>query len=573
MDKKAIVAALVEMGELLEIRGDNPFQCRAFHNAARILEGLSQDLSEMVKAGTLTEIKGIGKGLAERIGEMVNLGKSSYLQELRASIPPGVLEMLRVPGLGPKKAKILFDKLDLHTLGELEYACKENRLVDLKGFGQKTQDNIIKGLELLKRTAGRFLYDAAFAEAITMLHWVGSKEKLVLRSELAGSIRRRKEIIGDIDIIASVRGSPEKLMKIFTTHPKVEDVLAAGETKSSVRLKSGIQVDLRVVKDKEFPFALLYFTGSKDHNTMLRGIAKNMGLKLNEYGLFEGEKPLPCKDEAGIYRALGLHYIPPEAREGMGEIEFATHHLFPRLVEEKDLRGIFHVHSTYSDGTASIFEMAEEAQRLGFEYMGLSDHSQTAVYANGLKEADLKRQAQEVGEANKKLKKLKILRGTESDILADGSLDYPAKTLDQLDFVIASIHSRFKMDRSQMTRRLVKAVSDPHTRFLGHISGRLLLAREGYDFDSDAVFEAAAKHRVAIEINANPHRFDLDWRFLKRAKEAGVKFSINPDAHSVEGLKDTFYGVGIARKGWLTTEDIINTKPLSEINDYLKPSR
>lgn len=573
MDKKAIVAALVEMGELLEIRGDNPFQCRAFHNAARILEGLSQDLSEMVKAGTLTEIKGIGKGLAERIGEMVNLGKSSYLQELRASIPPGVLEMLRVPGLGPKKAKILFDKLDLHTLGELEYACKENRLVDLKGFGQKTQDNIIKGLELLKRTAGRFLYDAAFAEAITMLHWVGSKEKLVLRSELAGSIRRRKEIIGDIDIIASVRGSPEKLMKIFTTHPKVEDVLAAGETKSSVRLKSGIQVDLRVVKDKEFPFALLYFTGSKDHNTMLRGIAKNMGLKLNEYGLFEGEKPLPCKDEAGIYRALGLHYIPPEAREGMGEIEFATHHLFPRLVEEKDLRGIFHVHSTYSDGTASIFEMAEEAQRLGFEYMGLSDHSQTAVYANGLKEADLKRQAQEVGEANKKLKKLKILRGTESDILADGSLDYPAKTLDQLDFVIASIHSRFKMDRSQMTRRLVKAVSDPHTRFLGHISGRLLLAREGYDFDSDAVFEAAAKHRVAIEINANPHRFDLDWRFLKRAKEAGVKFSINPDAHSVEGLKDTFYGVGIARKGWLTKEDIINTKPLSEINDYLKPSR
>ncbi|KAB2838496.1 DNA polymerase/3'-5' exonuclease PolX, partial [bacterium] len=379
-----------------------------------------------------------------------------------------------------------------------------------------------------------------------------------------------KETIGDIDILASLKGDAAPLMKKFVANPQVEDVGAQGETKSSVRLKSGIQVDFRVVEDKEFPFALLYFTGSKEHNTALRGIAKDKGLKLNEYGLFRGEKPLPCKDEAEIYKALGLNYIPPEAREGMGEIEFAAKRAFPRLIEAQDLRGVFHVHSEWSDGGATVYDMAKEAERLGFEYMGLSDHSQTAAYAGGLKAADLKAQAKEIAAAQKKLKKLRILQGTESDILADGGLDYPAKTLDELDFVIASVHMRFKMEKKEMTKRLVKAISDRHTRILGHISGRLLLAREPYSFDAEAVFEAAAKHKVAIEINANPHRLDLDWRFLQQAKAAGVKFSINPDAHSLNGLSDTFFGVGIARKGWLTKEDVINTKSLAEIEEYWK---
>lgn len=568
MDKKTLISHLEEIAELLEMKGENPFKTRAYHNAARSLEGLSEDPTDLVKADTLTKVPGIGAGIAEKIVEMVKQGKSSYLEELRRSIPPGVLEMLRVPGLGPKKAKLLFDKLELHSIGELEYACKENRLIDLKGFGAKTQENILKGIEHLKKSSGRFLFDVAYVEA-TALKKNLEKEKGVERCEIAGSLRRCKETIGDIDILVSLKGDPAALMKKFVANPQVEDILAQGDTKSSVRMKSGIQVDLRVVKDSEYPFALLYFTGSKEHNTALRGIAKNKGLKLNEYGLYKGEKSLPCKDEAQIYQALGLHFIPPEAREGGGEIEFAAKHAFPRLVEAKDLQGVFHVHSSYSDGNASIQHMAEAAERLGFHYMGLSDHSQSAAYAGGLKPADLAKQAKEIATVQKKLKKLKIFKGTESDILAEGGLDYPAKTLDSLDFVIASVHSRFKMDKAEMTKRLLKAIRDPHTRFLGHISGRLLLGRDAYDLDYDEIFAAAAKHRVAIEINANPHRFDLDWRYLRRAKQAGVKFSINPDAHSVEGLADTFYGVGIARKGWLTKDDIVNTQSLDQIEEYL----
>ena len=569
MDKREIIAALQEIGDLLEIQGENPFKVRAYLNAARVLEGLPRDPGELVASGEICELKGFGPALCEKITEMVNKGRSAYLLELRKSIPPGVLELLRIPGLGPRKAKTLYDELDRHTLGELEYACKENRLIDLKGFGAKTQENILKGIALLKKSSGRFLFDVAYRQAVELLALV-KKQPKVVRAEIAGSLRRCKETIGDIDILASIKGDAAELMKKFAANPQVEDILAQGATKTSVRLKSGIQVDLRAVKDNEFPFALLYFTGSKEHNTTLRGIAKDKGLKLNEYGLYRGEKPLSCKDEADIYKTLGLNYIPPEAREGMGEIEFAAKRAFPRLIEAKDLRGIFHVHSDWSDGIATVVDMAKEAERLGFEYMGLSDHSQTAAYAGGLKAADLKAQAKEIAAAQKKLKKLKILQGTESDILGDGALDYPAKTLDALDFVIASVHMRFKMDKQAMTKRLVKAISNPYTRILGHISGRLLLAREPYFFDNDAVFAAAAKHKVAIEINANPHRLDLDWRFIQRAKAAGVKFAINPDAHSINGLSDTYFGLGVARKGWLTKEDVINTKSLDEIREYWK---
>ncbi|MCE9625575.1 MAG: DNA polymerase/3'-5' exonuclease PolX [Deltaproteobacteria bacterium] len=567
MDKREIIAALEEIGELLEIKGENPFKSRAYQNAARILEGLPQEPADLVASGGILQVKGIGQGLAEKITEMVTQGSSSYLLGLRQAIPPGLLELLKVSGLGPKKARILHRDLDINSLGELEYACKENRLLDLKGFGAKTQEKILKGIEMLKKSAGRFLFDVAYRQAQELLAFV-KKDPKVQRAEIAGSLRRCKETIGDIDILATMKGSAESLMKRFCQNPQVEEILAQGETKSSVRLKSGIQVDLRVVEDSEYAAALIYFTGSKEHNTALRGIAKDKGLKLNEYGLFRGEKPLPCKTEEDIYKALDLHYVPPEAREGMGEIEFAAKKPFPRLVEAKDLRGIFHVHSEWSDGVATIHDMAKEAERLGFEYMGLSDHSQTAVYAGGLKPSDLKEQAEEVAAVQKKLKGIAILRGTESDILADGALDFPAKALDDLDFVIASVHMRFKMDKDEMTKRLVKAVSDKHTRILGHISGRLLLARDGYQFDTEAVFAAAAKNKVAIEINANPHRLDLDWRYLRQAKQAGVKFTINPDAHSINGLSDTFYGVGIARKGWLTKDDILNTKSLKEIREY-----
>ncbi|MDX1386037.1 MAG: PHP domain-containing protein, partial [bacterium] len=342
---------------------------------------------------------------------------------------------------------------------------------------------------------------------------------------------------------------------------------------TSIRLKCGIQVDLRVVNDREFPFALLYFTGSKEHNTVLRQIAKKKGLKLNEYGLFKGKKNLPAKTETDIYQTLGLHYIPPELRENRGEFEFAKKKKYPPLLQEKDIKGIFHAHTTWSDGADSVLAMGKAAEKLGFEYLGLSDHSQSAFYAGGLKPKELKDQSKEIQQANKKLKKCVIFQGTESDILTTGSLDYKPAELINLDFVIASLHSGFKMEKKKMTNRVIKAIQNPYTRFIGHISTRLLLAREGVSLDYSKIFAAAAKYGVVLEINANPHRFDLDWRYLAQAKEVGVKFSINPDAHNTEGLKDTFYGVGIARKGGLRPEDVVNTMKLAEIRNFLKESK
>ncbi len=567
MEKKEIIRALEEIGELLEIQGENPFRCRAYLNAARVLEGIAETPTQLVTSGKILEVKGVGPALAEKITEMVNTGKLIFLEELRQAIPAGVVELLKIPNLGPKKAKILFDKLGCKSIGELEYACKENRLVDLKGFGLKTQENILKGMELLKKTEGQYRYDFAYREAELILQYLKTDKK-VIQAEIAGSLRRSKEVVADIDLLCSVRGAAEPIIQKFKQYPKVGDILGAGDTKVSVRLINGIQIDLRVMSEQEFPFAWLYFTGNKEHNTHLRGIAKGKGLKLNEYGLFRGNRSLNCKNEAEIYEALALHYIPPEAREGMGEIEFASQQPFPRLVEYQDLQGIFHVHSDWSDGTATIFEMAKESERLGFKYLGLSDHSQTAAYAGGLNNQEIIEQKQEIAEANKKLKKLKILHGTESDILADGALDFPNKILKELDFVIASVHSRFKMKKDEMTKRIVAAISNPYTKILGHLTGRLLLARAGYELNFDAIIEAAAKHRVAIEINSNPHRLDMDWRHLHRAKQAGVKFAINPDAHSPRGLSDTHYGIGIARKGWLTKDDILNTKSLEEITEY-----
>lgn len=566
LSAREIAEALEQIAELMEIKGENPFRSRAYQNGARIVEGLS-DLEKRIEEKTLTEVKGIGEGLAEEITHLALKGKSPQLQELRKSFPKGIVEMLEVPGLGPKKVKVLYEDLGLKNLGELEYACKENRLLDLKGFGAKTQENVLKGIALLKKSAGRYLVDVAMEEAQKIYRFI-SKQKQVIRCEIAGSLRRRKETIGDIDILASTRGPAAPLMKALQKHPSVEDVLAGGETKTSVRLKSGIQVDLRVVADKQFPFALVYFTGSKEHNTVLRKIAKDKGLKLNEYGLFKGKKSLPCKTETDVYQALGLHFIPPELRENQGEIQSAKKRKYPPLIEDKDLKGTFHAHSTWSDGLNSVLEMGQAAEKLGFEYLGLSDHSQTAYYAGGLKPKDLAKQAKEIAAANRKLKKCLILQGTESDILADGSLDYTSATLKKLDFVIASLHSGFKMEVGKMTKRFIKVIENPYTRFIGHISTRLLLAREGVALDYPAIFAAAAKQGVVIEINANPHRLDLDWRYLGAAREAGVKFSINPDAHNVSGLADVSYGVGIARKGGLRAEDVINTRGLKEIREF-----
>lgn len=568
MNKEKIADILEEIGTLLELKGENPFKTRAYHNAARMIQNSTEDFEKLAKTDQLDQLPGIGEALAKKIAELVTTGKLKYLEELKKEFPPHLTDLLKISGLGPKKVKILYQDLGISSIGELEYACKENRLLKQKGFGEKTQKNILKEIEYQKKNQGSYLYPVALKAAEEFLLSV-QKISGIRKISIGGSLRRCKEIVHDIDLIASADADFKKIMLQFTHLEEVETILAEGETKSSVRLKSGIQVDFRVVEEKQFPYALIYFTGNKDHNTILRGMAKDLGIKLNEYGLFKGEKNIVCHDEKEIYEKLGLHFIPPEAREGIDEIEWAKKHSFPELIEEKDIQGVFHVHSLWSDGSAEIEAMAQKAESLGFQYLGLSDHSQSAKYAGGLTPDDIKKQHAEIDLLNKKNKKIKIFKGIESDILSDGSLDYPENVLEKFDFVIASVHSGFKMNEEEMTKRLIKALKNPYTTMLGHMTGRLLLAREGYKLDLEKIFETAAKNNKMIEINANPHRFDIDWRYLKMAKEKGVKFSINPDAHSIEGLEDTFLGVGIARKGWLTKKEVVNTMSLKEIEKYL----
>lgn len=567
LDQHEIAAILEEIAVLLELKGENPFKVRAYQNAARLLEGLGESFAELVEQGRLVEHKGIGEALAEKITTLARTGKLSYHEELRSEFPETLFELLRVPGLGPKKVRALYEKLNLKSLGELEYACKENRLVKLEGFGQKTQEKVLAGIEYLKKNLGRFL----FAEAIDLVESVVetiSKWKEVDRVSLAGSLRRRKEIVKDADIVCSAE-KPEIVMKKFVGLPGVRNVIAHGETKSSVLWENGLQFDLRVVSDEQFPYALHYFTGSKEHNVAVRTLAKEKGLKMNEYGLFRGNQPVRCKDESAIFKALGLSYIPPELREDQGEIELAAANKIPKLLELSDLRGVFHVHTHYSDGRNTLVEMVQAAAGMGMEYIGIADHSQSASYAGGLKEADILRQHQEIDRLQKKFSKLRIFRGIESDLLPDGSLDYPDRVLKTFDFVVASVHARFNMSEEEMTKRCLKALENPFCTMLGHPTGRLFLAREAFKINLHAIIDQAAKHRKIIELNAHPQRLDLDWRFLNYAKQKRVRVAINPDAHDVEGLRDIRFGVYAARKGGLGPKDVFNALPLREVEKVL----
>lgn len=567
MSNKEIAQILQEIAEMMELKGDNPFKIRAYYNGARIVDGLSQDIGQIVKEGTLREIKGIGEGLASAITELVKKGKCAVHQELKKSLPKGILNILSIPGLGPKRAKLLYDQLGVKSIAELEEACHKNRLSKLDRFGEKSQANILEAIKNFNKSAGSFLFSQAYEESKQFLQYM-KKAKDIIRIEIAGSLRRRNEIVHDVDILISTN-KPKPIHERFCSYPQVVNVLAKGDTKSSVVLKSGLQADLRTVSDHEFPYALYYFTGSKEHNVAVRTIAKRVGLKISEYGIFKGKKLIPCKDEADIFKTMKLSYVPPEIRENVGEIEIARKNEIPNLIEEKDIKGVFHVHSTYSDGTASLENMIKEAEELGYEYIGISDHSQTAVYANGLSVNRLKKQQKELGQLEKKYK-IRIFRGTESDILGDGSLDYPDKILDSFDFVIGSIHSRFKMGEEEMTKRIARAMKNPYMTFWGHPTGRLLLERNGYTVNFDVLFETAKKHGVIVEINAHPSRLDLDWRHCRSAKEKGIHFSINPDAHSTRGLSDVHFGVGIARKGWLEKKDVVNTMSVSEMEQFLK---
>lgn len=562
---------LHDMAVLMEVRGDNPFKARAYANASRLVESWGVQLFALVEAGTLAQQKGIGPGLTQAITELVATGRLAAYDELRGALPAGIADLIKIPGLGPKKIQTLFATLAIQTLGELEYACIENRLTALRGFGAKTQEKILAGIAYVKQQHGQHRYDVALAEAESVLAALRAHPS-VKRASIAGSLRRRKDIVKDADLVAST-DAPEDVMAFFTTLPRVERVTSHGPTRSAATLVSGIAVDLRVVDDRAFPYALHHSTGSKEHHTLLRGYAKQQGLKMNEYGLFRGEEEIRCDDEAAIYAALGLAAIPPELREGTGEIEAAAENRLPDLVDTPAILGVFHAHTTYSDGRASVEEMARAAHELGYRYLGISDHSQAAHYANGMSPERVVQQRAEIAAVREKLPALAVFHGAEVDILPDGSLDYPDELLASLDFVIASVHSQFGQSRDDMTRRVVRAIRHPAVTMLGHATGRLILAREAYALDMDRVLDAAAAAGVVMELNANPRRLDIDWRVCREAKSRGILLSINPDAHRIEGLRDVGYGVGIARKGWLEASDVFNTRSAAAMTDYLARRR
>lgn len=594
MTNAEISNRLEEMGTILELLGENPFKCRAFHNAARVLGSIAADLGKAASEGTLTDIPGIGKGIAPIVADLALRGTSPEYQRIRASVPPGLLRMLAIPGLGPKKIRVLHDALKIDSTAGLKEAALSGRLESLPGFGKKSEENILRGIGMLERNAGKRLFRAAEASAGAILEYVAALPG-VAECSVAGSLRRRKEVVGDIDILAAApRPKSAEIIGKFLSHPDVESTLGSGPTKGSALLRDGVQCDLRVVSPGEYPFALQYFTGSKEHNVELRSLAAQAGWSLNEYGFSAADKPgagaarkptkaaggkagrksrsapPSCSSEAEIYRALGLDFIPPELREASGEIQAARSGTLPDLISEEDIRGTFHCHTTYSDGRNTLQEMADAAVRLEWEYIGIADHSKAAAYAGGLSEKDVRRQVSEIEAMNGRLRGFRVFAGTEVDILPDGSLDWPDRVLASFDYVVASIHSRFGMTAAEATRRVVGALKNRHVTMLGHPTGRLLLERDGYPVDLRQVIDAAADHGKMIEINANPHRLDLDWRFCRYASERGVMLAINPDAHSTEGLGDVRFGVNVARKGWLRARDVLNTRRLGAVAGLLK---
>jgi DNA polymerase (family 10) len=583
MTKQEIAEVFEDIGQLLELRGDNPFRVRAYYNAARIVDALQEDLHQLVDENRLTEIKGIGTDLAAKITEMVTTHHLRFHDELKASLPAGLMDLLRIPGFGPKKTKAVYDKLQVDSIEKLEAACKAGKVAQLDGFGEKSQQKILEGIALIRQFSGRHHIHKAWHMALPVLEALRSHDG-VIRCSVAGSLRRHRETIGDVDFLVSAKPADAPgIIADFVKFPGLINVSAQGETKASVVLQGGLQADLRVVADDQFAFALNYFTGSKEHNIAMRARALRLkNLSLNEYGFSpaaEKEKSakelgssIPCKTEEEIYRALDLDYVEPELREDMGEMEAAETGKLPRLIEKENLRGTFHCHSTWSDGIETIATMAEAARELGLEYLGLADHSKGQRQANGLDAKHLRQQAAEVKELNAQFTKqgFRIFFGTECDILPDGSLDFDDETLALCDYVIAAVHTSFTLPATEQTARICKALAHPRVTMLAHPTGRLLLEREGYQVNMPDIIETAAKHGKIIEINAHPYRLDMDWRLWKRAKELGVKCAINPDAHSVADFQYLPLGVGIARKGWLTKADVVNCLSLKEITKLLK---
>ncbi len=585
MTKNEIADVLAEIGTLLELKGENPFKVRAYQTGARALEAIEEaELARLIGAGELGTIKGLGEALVQKISELHAKGKLEFFEKLKASIEPGLAEMLQIPGLGPKKIRALHEKLSIATIAALTEACDDGRVAALDGFGEKTQEKILAGIKNREAYGRRHLWWEAWEIGGPIVAGLRVLPQ-VKRAEAAGSLRRRMETIGDLDfLVAATEVAP--VVAWFIALPGVKEVTAQGETKASVRFESGLQADLRIVPDEQFVFALHHFTGSKDHNVQMRQRALARGLSMSEWGLVpaagegtakekaEHRKSVMVQSESDLFEKLGLQFIPPELREGLGEIEVAEKRELPRLVELTDLRGAWHNHTTASDGRNTLVEMVGAAAALGWEYFGVADHSKSSFQANGLSEERLLQQLAAIRALNVSEKfKTHIFAGTECDILADGRLDFDDALLAQLDYVVVSVHNAFAQDEVTMTARIIRAIEHPRTTMLGHLTGRLLLRREGYRVDAAKVIDAAIANKVVIELNASPWRLDMDWRHWRKAAERGLLCAINPDAHETAGLAHVRAGVNSARKGWLTKEHVLNTRTRKEVERFFASRR
>lgn len=581
VDKSTVVKALKDMSVYLQLKGENSFKTRAYDLAAERIAGLTEDLQAIVEQGRLTTLPNIGESIGAKIADLVKTGKMHALEELKATWPPRILELLTVQDLGPKKAKALFEQLGVGSIDELEKACTEHRVRDLKGFGQKTEDKLLAGLALARRSmaaGGRKRLGDVEHQANALLEWIKAGPG-VQRASLGGSVRRMRETVADVDIIASAK-DPAPVFEHFLKFPQVAEPMSSGESKASVRLKeTDLQVDLRVLPDEDFASALHHFTGSKAHHIRLRSLAMEKGLTISEWGVFrmgdggaerkkgtakhEGaEEKLPIKEEKDLYALLGMQYVPPELREDWGEIEAALAHTLPEdLITADDIRGNVHMHTTWSDGRDSLEAMALAAKALGYKYLTVTEHSQTSNYAGGLSLERLKAQWGEIDSVQDKVKGITLLKGIESDILEDGSLDYPDAVLEQLDVVIGSIHQRYSQDEEAMTKRVLKAFDNPHLHVWGHPTGRLLLKREAAPMRMEEILDKAAKKGITIEVNGCPDRMDLASEHVRKALQRGLKLVVSTDAHSVSELKTHLpYAVATARRGWARRGDVLNTR-------------
>lgn len=551
-----IVELLEELVLLLELSGENSFRIRAYASAARTVEALDHPLADLAARGQLQSIKGIGPGVAALITDFYEQGAAAELEQLKASLPAGLIQMLRIQGLGPKKVRAIHLQLGLSTLEELEAACRDGRLSSLSGFGAKSQENILRSLDQLRKYLGLFRLDEAGQTAQRLCTDLAALGHLAV----AGSLRRSLEVVDGVELVACT-ADPAALTQALHIHPLTARPLGP----AAVQLAGALPVTLHLVEEHAFAAGLLHHTGSAVHLEQLAVRAQDRGLRLEPAGLFRGVELLPCPDEETLYAALDLQYLPPELREGRGEVEAAARRALPRLVQQRDLQGALHVHTTYSDGHHTLEEMARAAMARGYQYLGICDHSRSAAYARGLQVEELRRQGEEIARLNEQLAPFRLFAGIESDILADGELDYPDEMLESLTFVVVSVHSRFGLKREEMTRRICRALAHPCAAVLGHTTGRLLLEREPYEVDIDAVIEAAAAHQVAIELNANPYRLDLDWRYLRQASDLGVPIALNTDAHAVEQLDYIDLAVALARKAWLQPSQVLNTASTAEL--------